>query len=112
MTSDQHQTEILKTNKLLKKMALISLRVGLVLLLVGVGLAVFRFQGGEWMYFIPPGMGLIAVAIFAFNLASSLPNNPNTGINFFKEIIKVRCQNCKALNDENNKFCGQCGKSI
>ena len=25
--------------------------------------------------------------------------------------VKVRCPHCKALNDETDKFCGQCGKS-
>lgn len=29
-----------------------------------------------------------------------------------QEVIKVRCQNCQALNDETDKFCGQCGKPL
>lgn len=29
-----------------------------------------------------------------------------------QEVIKVRCPHCKALNDENDKFCGQCGKEL
>jgi hypothetical protein len=29
-----------------------------------------------------------------------------------KEVVKVRCQGCHALNDELAKFCNQCGKSI
>ena len=27
-------------------------------------------------------------------------------------IVKVRCPQCKALNDEHDKFCGQCGGQI
>jgi rRNA maturation endonuclease Nob1 len=26
--------------------------------------------------------------------------------------IKVRCGHCRALNDEEDKFCGQCGKAL
>ncbi len=29
-----------------------------------------------------------------------------------KEIIKIRCKNCEALNDEDAKFCKSCGKEI
>lgn len=29
-----------------------------------------------------------------------------------KELIKVRCQACKTLNDETDKFCSQCGKPL
>lgn len=29
-----------------------------------------------------------------------------------KEVIKVRCPHCQALNDEADKFCGQCGQSL
>lgn len=29
-----------------------------------------------------------------------------------KEVIKVRCPHCKALNDEADQFCGQCGKAL
>ncbi|BDS12045.1 zinc ribbon domain-containing protein [Aureispira anguillae] len=28
------------------------------------------------------------------------------------QIIKIRCQSCNHLNDEQNKFCGKCGKKI
>lgn len=28
------------------------------------------------------------------------------------EVIKIRCRNCQALNDESAKFCSQCGKEI
>lgn len=33
----------------------------------------------------------------------------NTGS---KEIIKIRCRHCDCLNDEDSKFCKQCGKEI
>jgi hypothetical protein len=26
--------------------------------------------------------------------------------------VKVRCQKCRALNDETNQHCGQCGAAI
>lgn len=29
-----------------------------------------------------------------------------------KEVIKIKCQYCGTLNDENAKFCKECGKSI
>jgi hypothetical protein len=29
-----------------------------------------------------------------------------------KEIIKIRCTHCQYLNDEADKFCGGCGKSL
>jgi zinc-ribbon domain len=29
-----------------------------------------------------------------------------------QQVIKVRCQNCQALNDETDQFCGQCGKPL
>lgn len=29
-----------------------------------------------------------------------------------KEVIKIRCTKCKYLNDEKDKFCGNCGSPI
>lgn len=29
-----------------------------------------------------------------------------------KEVIKVKCRNCSALNDEDAKFCKACGKPV
>lgn len=29
-----------------------------------------------------------------------------------KEVIKIRCRNCHSLNDEDAKFCKNCGKEI
>lgn len=29
-----------------------------------------------------------------------------------KEVIKIKCRNCKSLNDEDAKFCKSCGKEI
>jgi len=29
-----------------------------------------------------------------------------------KEIIKIRCRNCGALNDEDAKFCKSCGREM
>jgi hypothetical protein len=28
------------------------------------------------------------------------------------EVVKVRCRACRALNDEHDKYCGQCGKAL
>jgi hypothetical protein len=28
------------------------------------------------------------------------------------EVIKVRCRECKALNDQHDRFCGQCGAKM
>jgi hypothetical protein len=29
-----------------------------------------------------------------------------------KEVIKIRCRNCQSLNDEDARFCKQCGKQL
>ncbi len=29
-----------------------------------------------------------------------------------KEVIKIRCQHCQTLNDEDSKFCKNCGREI
>ncbi|WP_427339062.1 zinc ribbon domain-containing protein [Caloranaerobacter sp. DY30410] len=29
-----------------------------------------------------------------------------------KEVVKIRCRNCGKLNDENAKFCNECGKEL
>lgn len=34
------------------------------------------------------------------------------GIGGKKEVIKVRCRHCQSLNDETDKFCGQCGQAL
>ena len=39
------------------------------------------------------------------NLKEHLGNSHQT-------VIKIRCQSCRHLNDENDKFCGGCGKRI
>lgn len=28
------------------------------------------------------------------------------------EVVRVRCRSCRALNDEHDKFCGQCGQPL
>lgn len=33
-------------------------------------------------------------------------------INNEKEIIKIRCQSCKTLNDEDAKYCKKCGAEL
>ena len=46
--------------------------------------------------------GMVKDAVEAFRDGQSEP----------QEVIKVRCPHCKALNDETDKFCGQCGKEL
>ena len=46
--------------------------------------------------------GMVKDAVEAFRDGQSKP----------QEVIKVRCPHCKALNDETDKFCGQCGKEL
>ena len=29
-----------------------------------------------------------------------------------EEVVKVRCRKCKTLNDENAKFCDECGEAL
>lgn len=29
-----------------------------------------------------------------------------------KEIIKIRCRSCNTLNDEDAKYCKECGKEL
>lgn len=29
-----------------------------------------------------------------------------------REVVKVRCRQCQALNDESDRFCGQCGAAM
>jgi hypothetical protein len=42
---------------------------------------------------------------------ANLGKNLNLGASP-KEIVKIRCPKCGALNDEHSKFCGQCGSPI
>jgi hypothetical protein len=45
-------------------------------------------------------------------LSDILEQVPQLNLNKTKEIIKIKCQDCKHLNDEIDKFCGGCGKPI
>jgi len=38
--------------------------------------------------------------------------NPQEKGDSGKEVVKVRCQGCHALNDDLAKYCNQCGKSL
>lgn len=48
--------------------------------------------------------GVIKDALEEVNIASSKEA--------IKEVIKIRCPHCTALNDENSKYCGQCGQKM
>jgi len=44
--------------------------------------------------------------------ADSLVAETQAGMEKPKEIIKIRCKNCKTLNDEDAKFCKKCGMKV
>lgn len=45
-------------------------------------------------------------------LKDALDETDIKGSSTEKTIVKIRCQNCKALNDEDSKFCKSCGQSL
>lgn len=56
-----------------------------------------------------PGGGSISAALEeggAIRRRLSVPPNAPT------PIIRIRCRSCQALNDDANKFCGQCGQPL
>ena len=44
------------------------------------------------------------------DLAKSVVNNLSNKKS--ESVIKIRCQTCKALNDEDAKFCKECGEPL
>jgi hypothetical protein len=53
------------------------------------------------------GGGLLGDAISESGILDKNPGAPQTG-----EVVKVRCPQCRTLNDEKAKFCSQCGNQL
>jgi hypothetical protein len=53
------------------------------------------------------GGGLLGDAISESGILEKNPAPPETG-----EVVRVRCPQCRALNDEKAKFCNQCGNQL
>jgi len=49
--------------------------------------------------------GMMQDALSEVDLSKSIP--PQN-----QDVVKVRCQSCRTLNDENAKFCDECGKAM
>ncbi|NLK73838.1 MAG: zinc ribbon domain-containing protein [Clostridiales bacterium] len=54
---------------------------------------------------------MINDVISNIHVVDSLANNLNNK-NQHKEIIKIKCRNCNKLNDEDAKYCKECGRHI
>lgn len=52
--------------------------------------------------------GMADDALSEVDLAKHLGGGANSG----PAVVKVRCRNCQALNDEAARFCDQCGQEI
>jgi hypothetical protein len=52
--------------------------------------------------------GLLDDALSEVKLVKKFENHLDTPT----QQIKIRCQNCQALNDEHAKFCNQCGAAV
>ena len=46
------------------------------------------------------------------NLANGFSDRTTSNESSTKEIVKIRCRECSALNEEDAKFCKACGKSM
>lgn len=49
--------------------------------------------------------GMVQDAVKGFKAAADEPAPP-------REVVKLRCPACKALNEESAKFCNQCGQAL
>lgn len=45
-------------------------------------------------------------------LKDALDETDIKGSSTEKTVVKIKCQNCKALNDEDSKFCKSCGQLL
>ncbi len=52
--------------------------------------------------------GVVDDALGEVDLAKHTGGAPHSG----PDVVKVRCRNCQSLNDEDARFCDQCGKEI
>lgn len=51
--------------------------------------------------------GMINDVVSNIDILDNMVKNSNE-----KEVIKIRCRSCGSLNDEDSKFCKNCGKEI
>jgi hypothetical protein len=69
------------------------------------------------------GMSFLGLVLIGYgkkpNPAENMQAHPDDiaqveqlNFNEHTEIIKIRCQNCKSLNEEDAKFCKECGHKI
>jgi hypothetical protein len=56
--------------------------------------------------------GVINDVASEIDLSEVLSKGKGTTHEQVKEIIKIKCQNCSALNDEDAKFCKSCGAQM
>lgn len=54
--------------------------------------------------------GMLKDAIEEVDVAKGITNKKSQ--NIVKEVIKIKCPSCGILNDEDAKFCKDCGKGI
>ncbi len=54
------------------------------------------------------GGGIVNDALEEVDAAKRITGPPSAP----EPVVKVRCRQCGALNDEHNKFCGQCGREL
>lgn len=54
--------------------------------------------------------GMINDTLEEIDLAKSVVNNLSNKKS--ESVVKIRCQSCKALNDEDAKFCKECGNPL
>lgn len=80
--------------------------VGLAMIRMGTLRAVTRYVAHE----VSPAIETVAdAATYGVRRAGGLPLSVESG---GKETIMVKCRSCGALNDENDDFCGKCGKRL
>ena len=58
------------------------------------------------------GDGTIAAGGMINDVLDETPLNNKAETSSAKEIIKIRCKNCSELNDEDAKFCKNCGEKL
>jgi len=56
--------------------------------------------------------GMVDDAVSQIGIAQKIESHLDQVTTAPQTTIKVRCPKCKALNDEQDKFCGQCGSAI
>jgi len=97
--------------------------IGMILMIVGIVTAIISRAGlaGSGLTMNPRGMrkdlepwnraagGMLGDTLEEANLGKHLSGIVGGSP---KEVVKVRCPHCAALNDEGAKFCNQCGNAF